>query len=58
MKKVYVVLEAVRQLMPEQKYEEIVDVNMIAVCANKRDAERIASQHNPFTTKIKESYIG
>ncbi len=57
MKKVYIIMEVVKELMPEQKHKEIVDVNIIAVCRTKKEAEIISSCHNPFTTKIKEFYM-
>lgn len=57
MKKVYIVMETIRKLMPDQKYEEIVDINIISVCKTKKDAENVLKEHNPFTTKIKEGYL-
>lgn len=51
MKKVYVVVDAV------WKNKEVVDVNIVKVCKTKAEAEKLLLTLNPFTAKIKESYM-
>lgn len=56
MKKVYIVMNPTKELCGK-KYNEIIDIEIVAVCTRKKEAEKILSTLNPFTAKIKESYI-
>lgn len=55
MKKVYVVIEPIKQLMPNQNYAEVIDVNILAIFTKKSDAEKLAN--TLMYAKIKETYM-
>lgn len=55
MKKVYAVIEPIKQLMPNQNYAEVIDVNVLAIFTKKSDAEKLAN--TLLYAKIKETYI-
>ena len=51
-KKIYIVVEFIREKLPGQQFPEVTGIKAYKAYTDKRAAETELLRHNPFTTKI------